>query len=421
MAGKVRPIKIDTREARAKLEARGQPYYHEVLSGLSLGYRKGLRRGVWVTRRWIDGGYVVTTLDGGADDTEPANDMEILSFDQAKRRAFALANEPVRRAKTNPRHAPSSRAKGQSYTIADALTAYCAYLDRERKSGSKSRSIANSSILPKLGDIPLSSLTREALADWLHDLAASARRTRSLTDQPPPPATDEERRRRRSTANRTWGVLSAALNLAYADGKIDRDDAWRRVRPLREADAARIRRFTAEEARALVGAAEEPFKSLLIAALHTGARYGELGRLVVGDYEARHDSLFIRVAKGGRARRVILTREASAWFAAICAGRRADDLMFTRDGAAWGPGHQDRPMRRCCERAGVKHGGFHVCRHSYASAAVEAGIALHLVAQNLGHADISILQKHYSHVSDEHRREVIQGRMPTLDLTERSS
>jgi site-specific recombinase XerC len=113
---------------------------------------------------------------------------------------------------------------------------------------------------------------------------------------------------------------------------------------------------------------------------------------------------------------VILTREACAFFAGVCAGRSPDEIMLTKaDGAAWRAGDQDCPMRRCCRLAGVAHGGIHICRHSYARNAVEAGVPLHLVAQNLGHADIAILQRHYSHVSDAHRREMM-GKMTPLNL-----
>jgi integrase len=413
MAGKVKLIKIDTREARARLEARGQPYYAEVLAGLSLGYRKGLRRSRWVTRLWRANRYEVRTLDGVVDDAERADGVEILSFDQAKRKALELADEA---AKQPEGHAPSRRAKAAPYLVSDAIEAYLAYLDRERKPGPKSRSLANVSILPKLGDIPVRDLTRDILAGWLHDLAMTPRQTRSGTFQPAP-ATDEERRRRRSSANRSWTILSAALRRAFDDGHVDSDSAWRRVRPLREADAARVRRFTADETRALIGAAEPSFRALLTAAFHTGARYQELGRLTVGDFEPAHDALLIRLSKAGRARRVILTREASAWFAGVCAGRDAEALMFTKaNGEGWRPGDQDRPMRRCCQLAGVAHGGINVCRHSYASAADEAGVPLTIIAQNLGHRDISMLQKHYSHVSDAHRRETIQGKMTPLNL-----
>jgi integrase len=416
MAGKVKPIKIDTREARARLEARGQPYYVEVLSGLSLGYRKGLRRSRWVTRRWVGDAYVVTTLDGVVDDTERADGKEILSFDQAKQKAFALASEAAKEAKAERGLASRRRAKAAPYLVRDAIEAYLAYLDRERKSGVKSRSLANTSILPKLGDVAVRDLTRDILAGWLHDLAMTPRQTRSGTFQPAP-ATDEERRRRRSSANRSWTILSAALRRAFDDGHVDSDSAWRRVRPLRDADAARVRRFTPDETRALIGAAEPSFRALLTAAFHTGARYQELGRLMVGDFEPAHDALLIRRSKSGKSRRVILTREASMWFAGVCAGRDAEAVMLAKpDGTAWRAGDQDRPMRRCCQLAGVAHGGIHVCRHTYASAAVEAGIPLHLVAQNLGQANISILQRHYAHISDAHRRETIQDKMTPLNL-----
>ena len=407
MAGKVKLIKIDTREARAKLAARGQPYYAEVLTGLSLGYRKGARRSRWVTRLWVGDTYVVTTLKGVVDDVERADGVEILSFDQAKRKALALADAPVKETELPRRR----KAKAAPYLVRDAVETYLGYLDRETKSGPRSHAFANVSILPKLGDIALRDLTKEMLTDWLYGLAASARRTRAGVAAAP--ATDDELRKRRNSANRVWGVLSAAVNLAFADGHIDTDAGWKRVRPLREATAARARRFTATEMRALVDTAEEPFRALLIAARHTGARYGELARLTVGDFEERSDSLLIRVSKSGKSRHVILTTEASGFFARLCAGRAPHELMLTRAGGLpWGAGHQARPMERCCERAGVKHGGFHTLRHSYASAAVEAGVPLMIVAQNFGHHDISMLQKHYAHIADAHRREMIQKMTP---------
>jgi integrase len=413
MSGKVKLVKIDSREGRAKLPVRGVPYYREVLGGLHLGYRKGARRGVWVVRRLVDGGYVAQTI-AIADDDEPSDGKQILTFDEARQAALALAKDV---AKATKGHAQRGRARIAPATIATALATYLGFLDRERKCGRNSRNYANTSILPQLGHVALRDLTKEMLSDWLFALAASPRKTRGKAGLLAPPVTDEEFRARRSSANRTYGVLRGALNMAFADGLVASDAAWRRVKPLREATAARVRRFTAEEMRALVDAAEGAFKPILTAALFTGARYGELTRLVIGDFERGSDSLLIRVAKSGKSRHIVLTKEACGFFSRLCAARASGELMLTKaDGTPWGEGHQDRPMRRACKRAGVEHGGFHACRHSYASAAVEAGIPLMIVAQNLGHADISMLQRHYSHISDAHKREMIQGRMTPLNL-----
>jgi integrase len=417
MAGRVKSgekaVKIDSPSARARLKARGTPYYVEALSGLHLGYRKGARRGVWVTRRWLGDKYSVETI-AIADDLEHSDGERILTYDEAKRRVIALAEEAEKSIKGQPQR---RRAKTAPYTIRDALAAYLDYLDRETKSGRNSRVYANGSILPKLGNIALRDLSKDAITDWLFDLAASPRKTRAPAGVLVAPVTEEEKRRRRSSANRVYTVLRGALNMAFADGRVDTDAAWRRVKPLREADAAIVRRFTMEEVRALVDAAEPPFRELLVAALHSGARYGELTRLMVGDYEPRSDSLLIRVSKSGKSRHVVLTKEGAGFFSRLCAGRVPGALMLTRAGGApWKSGDQDKPMRKACKLAGVEHAGFHVCRHTYASMACEGGVPLMIVAQNLGHSDISMLQKHYAHIADEHKREMIQGRMTPLNL-----
>jgi integrase len=411
VAGKVKLVKIDTRTARAKLAARGQPYYSELLTGLSLGYRKGLRRSRWVLRRWDGEAYVVTTLDGETDDHEPANGKEILSFDQAKQKAFALADGAAKTVKGLPQR---RRAKTSPATVREAVEAYLAFLDQQRKSGPKSRALANASILPELGDIRLRDLTKQILTDWLYDLAASARRTRAGVA--PAPVTNEECRKRRASANRVWTVLKAALNMALAANPplVASDAAWRTVKSLGEANAANQRLLTLDEMRRIAAAAENDpdFRALFICACHSGLRYGELSRLVVGDYDPRSDSIIVRYSKVGKSRRVTLTREASDYFARLCAGRSATETLLRRNGEAWRPGQQDRPMRAACAKAGVERGHFHLTRHAYASHSIMDGLSLFVVARAMGHSSTRQVEQTYGHLSPEHIVEIQQARKP---------
>ena len=237
------------------------------------------------------------------------------------------------------------------------------------------------------------------------------------TRQPDAPVTDEDKRRRRSSANRVFNVLRGALNLAFEDGHVASDAAWKKTKPLGEADAARLRWLSAEEMRALVAAAEESFKPLLIAALHTGCRYGELCRLTVADFNPRSDSLQILVSKSGKPRHVVLTKEASAFFAGLCAGRAPHEPMLRRaDGSEWTTGAQDRPMRAACAKAGIARANFHALRHTYASHAVQDGVPLLMVSRTLGHADTKMCEKNYAHLSPDHVRETIQSRRKSLGL-----
>ena len=123
---------------------------------------------------------------------------------------------------------------------------------------------------------------------------------------------------------------------------------------MKNADAARVRWLSRDEIKRLVDACEEPFRSLVLAALFSGCRLGELRRLVVGDYDARSETLCIRVSKSGKSRHVTLTKEAATFFARLCAGRAAGELLLTTaDGAGWRDGEQQRRMLDACKRAGI--------------------------------------------------------------------
>jgi hypothetical protein len=50
MARRVRDNTLESRAARAKLKARGKPYYKAIGEGLHLGYRKGQAEGKWQPR-----------------------------------------------------------------------------------------------------------------------------------------------------------------------------------------------------------------------------------------------------------------------------------------------------------------------------------------------------------------------------------
>ena len=54
-------------------------------------------------------------------------------------------------------------------------------------------------------------------------------------------------RARRASVNRKWTVLRAALNRAFEDDKCESDKAWRKVKPFKSVDKARVRYLTMAE------------------------------------------------------------------------------------------------------------------------------------------------------------------------------
>ncbi len=150
-------------------------------------------------------------------------------------------------------------------------------------------------------------------------------------------------RANRASANRVLTIFRAALNQAFRDGKAASDIPWRTVKPFRGVDAPRLRYFTKDEVTRLINAAQGNFRDLVLAALHTGCRYGELTRLRAGDFNPDSGTVFVGQSKSGKARHVVLTDEGQRFFETLTAGRPGSALMLIHaDGSAWGPSHQIR-------------------------------------------------------------------------------
>jgi integrase len=417
MARTVRDAKLESRAAREKLKPRGKPYYRALDPGLHLGYRKGAAGGRWVMR-WYkgEGVYGVETI-GTADDKADAGGGEVvLDFRQAQILARERHVEHTRVAKGLPTHS-------RPYNIRACVEEYLSFLDTNRKSARDARYRAEALILPRLGDLPCAQLSTALLRKWLEHAATSAPRLRTRKGQDQKyrviEADDSEaRRRRRATANRVLTILKAALNRAWREGKIPTDDAWRRVEPFEEADAARVRYLTLDECRRLINAGEGGFRELVQAALLTGCRFGELAALRVHDLNLDAGTLHVRTSKSGKGRHVVLTDEGVEFFAALAAGRSGAEILLRKsDGGRWMKSNQSRPIAITCNRAKIEPPvNFHALRHSYASHAVMAGAPLLVVARNLGHSDTRMVEKHYGHLSASYVAEEIRRAAPRLGI-----
>jgi integrase len=210
--------------------------------------------------------------------------------------------------------------------------------------------------------------------------------------------------------------------LAYRDGKIVSDDAWRRVQPFRNADAPRIRYLTDAEAVRLVNAADPGFRPMIVAALLTGARYGELVRFRVADFNPEAGTLHVRVSKSGKPRQIMLTTEGVEFFRQHCMGKKGNALILAKpDGEPWGKSGQIRPMRAACDAATIAPAiGFHILRHCHATRLVVAGVPLGVVAAQLGNSE-AICARHYAHLSPGFVAESIRAAFGPLGIVDETN
>jgi integrase len=151
--------------------------------------------------------------------------------------------------------------------------------------------------------------------------------------------------------------------------------------------------------------------------LLSGARYGELCRLSVQDFDSKAGTLHIRMSKSGKGRHVFLTDAGVTFFDSLAAGRAGDAAMFTNaSGEPWIRGSQNYPQRRACLHAKLKPFGFHILRHTYGAQCVMGGMPLQVLAQNLGHSTTRMTEKHYAHLTSNFVRDTVRQFAPSFGI-----
>lgn len=447
MARTKRSASLDSRNKRLELPP-GVLHLEQIRAGSYLLYRRPTNgsSGTWLVR-WYDPETRKQRQErtGNADDFAPADGLGVFSYKQAAEKAELWF-------KTRNRFAILA-AEGEvvpegPYSVADAFKDY---LHDAKRRGMKgllyTEQTANAQILPVLGSVPVAKLTRRRIEDWHLAFSETPRKTTGKpkaldpedcledgsapkTEEPKPPMTEEETRKRKNTSNRVLSILKAALNHALACNKVIEPAPWRLVKPFKAVSSSRVRYLAISEQRKLVEACEPDFRSLVQAALFSGARYGELTRLRVQDFNARNGSLYIEFSKSGKSRHVYLTEEAQVWFSQIIEGRDSCELLLTRSNVvrtkrkkaieekAWARYDQVYCMNKACEAANLPPFTFHEFRHTYASALVNHGVPLAYVAAQLGHSDTRMVERYYGHLSPNAQADSVRSLAPKLGISE---
>jgi integrase len=367
-------IRLSTREARKKLEARDKPYFQELRRGLAVGYRKGTDGGSWLLREFNPkagkdgrGGYVQRRL-GVADDELPADGVSVLRWEDATRLALGQERPTV--------------TKPGKLTLSDAAEAY--FDTRTATTPHDKFTWATFISTSKLAGMSVSDISTGDLEKW-------------LASQIPPTEDRDKRRAAQATANRRWSVLRAILNSAFRKdpARVPSDGAWRRVRPFPKADRPRTRTLTTEECKRLLSKLEGPLRAMAQGSLYTGLRLGEIEALQVGDVGP--DFVRVRNSKSGKPRTVPLNGEGAEFFARLVAEKSRGDLVFYRAYRV----AISRKMKAACEAASIAPPAvFHDLRRTYGSLLLNEHVASDAIQELLGHADLRMTRRAYAHLSE---------------------
>ena len=86
-------------------------------------------------------------------------------------------------------------------------------------------------------------------------------------------------------------------------------------------------------------------------------------------------------------------------------GRRSNYVFTNKHGNLYHPSCLRVALKRLCLEINVEPKGWHAFRHTYGSDMAAAGVPIQEVCKMMGHSDISVTSKYYIHVSSHQKRQ----------------
>jgi len=194
-----------------------------------------------------------------------------------------------------------------------------------------------------------------------------------------------------ATIARRLSTLSGLYAYAVDEDLIARSPLTRVRRPKRSDESPR-RGLDRDEVRKLIEAAEassDRDRALVSLLALTGARISEALGADVADlgHERGHRTLRV-TRKGGKTQTLVLAPRTAEAVERMLAGRQLGPLFVTRSGRRLDRHAAAKTIGRLARRAGLGAGvSPHSLRHTFVTAALDAGAALHEVQDAVGHAD----------------------------------
>jgi integrase len=178
---------------------------------------------------------------------------------------------------------------------------------------------------------------------------------------------------------------------------------------------SRKRVLTADERKAILDTAKEPFRTFLWALFESGARPGEVARVSAAEF---HGDVWVfekhKTAKRtGRDRIVYLTPELSELCKKLAAERPEGSLFRNRYGLAWSRNAIRIRLRNLRRKLNLQGVVAYTARHSFCTDGLERGVPIATMAELLGHSSTRMISQHYNHLAQrtEHlKRAAMQAR-----------
>ncbi len=335
-------------------------------------------------------------------------------YEDTRVKALAMEAEHVKRVRallpgqeeTTPHTIVSVPAEPPKPLVPTVKEFQVVYLDSMRLDAKPSTIITTESdfrthIVPNLGDVRLDEVTYAVIEDFKLVLA----KTQAANTKHRP------RLLRPRTIHNLLVHVSGMLGVAKKRGLIATlpEIDWIKIPP------AEFDFLDFDEADRLVAAADGEWRTMILVALRTGMRMGELLGLRWVDVDLSAGRIHVRqnyvmghlgLPKSGKSREIPLGDDV---IEALGAHRHERGPLVFCDAAGnhLTAGLLGWPLKRALKRAGLRKIGWHKLRHTFASHLAMRGVPLKVIQELLGHASI-VTTMIYAHLAPHVARDAVR-------------
>ena len=292
------------------------------------------------------------------------------------------------------RHFKTAQAK--RHTLADLINDYIKNELPKKPKNAKNKKTQLLWWLSEIGSYTLAEITPNLINDSKDKLSEG--KTRLGT------------KRSNATVVRYLAALSVCLTHGVNVKQWIDDSPMRKVtKPIEP--RGRVRFLSQEERTSLLRACKESTHAymypVVILALSTGARKGEIMNLTWDDVDLNTGRAILHDTKNGERRALPITGHALEVLKGLQKVRRIDTKLLFAGKNPKTPAELRKPWVTAMQNAGIANFKFHDLRHSAASELAMNGATLAEIAEILGQKTLAMVQR-YAHLSEGHTAGVVE-------------
>lgn len=208
--------------------------------------------------------------------------------------------------------------------------------------------------------------------------------------------------RSNATIKRYCSLLSKMFNLLIADGKLDKNPCH--FSPKLRENNYKIRYLTEDEQTRMFAQLNKPeflkLKPIIICALYTGMRKGEILNLKWSQVDLKNDYIDVLKSKSGKERKIPIADKLKIELQKL--GKNGEEYVFINPDTQKPYTDIKKSFASLLKKAQISNFRFHDLRHTVATRLVESGMDLLIVQEILGHAKIETTMR-YAHPVPERK------------------